>query len=180
MKLNKNPIKEIVLASLLIAMGIVLPFLTGSNPQLGGVFLLMHIPAFIAGLVLGAKYGLLVGLITPILRSLTVSMPPLFPQALAMMFELGAYGFFIGLSYRILPKKPLFVYVSLIIALLIGRGVWGIAASIFYPMAGISFTLDKFIAAAFVTGLPGIAIQVILVPLVFIYLQRTGVLENLK
>jgi riboflavin transporter FmnP len=178
MKLANITIKDIVLASMFIALGLVLPFLTGSNPELGGIFLLMHIPVLIAGLVLGGKYGLLVGMITPILRSVLVGMPPLFPVALAMMFELGAYGLIIGISYRLLPKKPAFVYVALIISLLIGRGVWGAAAAIFYPLAGFGFTFDKFIAAAFVTGLPGIAIQVVLVPLVFIYLQRTHLLDR--
>lgn len=180
MKLSKNPIKEVVLASMFIALGIVLPFLTGSNPELGGIFLLMHIPVLIAGLVLGGKYGLIVGLITPILRSVLIGMPPLFPIALAMMFELGAYGLLIGLSYRFLPKNPLFVYVALLISLLLGRGVWGIAAAIFYPLAGFGFTFDKFLATAFVTGLPGIAIQVVLIPLLFIYLKRTHILDHIN
>lgn len=178
MKLSKNPIKEVVLASLFIALGIVLPFLTGSNPELGGIFLLMHIPVLIAGLVLGGKYGLIVGMITPILRSVLVGMPPLFPIALAMMFELGAYGLLIGISYKLLPKHPIFVYVALIIALLIGRGVWGVAAAIFYPLAGFGFSFTAFIKAAFITGLPGIAIQIVLIPLLFIYLKRTHLLDR--
>ena len=178
MKSSKIKIKDITLASMFIALGIVLPLLTGSNPELGSMFLLMHIPVLIAGLVLGGTYGLLVGMITPILRSVLVGMPPLFPVALAMMFELGAYGFFIGFSSKLLPKKSAFVYVSLLIALLLGRGVWGAAAAIFYPLAGFGFTFDKFLTAAFVTGLPGIAIQVVVVPLVYIYLQRTRLLDR--
>lgn len=177
MKKDQNQIKYIVLSSLFIALGIVLPFLTGSNQQLGSVFLLMHIPTLIAGLVLGYKYGLIVGLITPILRSVVVGMPPLFPIALVMMFELGAYGFSIGLSHKFLPKHPVFVYVSLVIALLFGRIIWGLAASVIYPLGGMMFTFDKFIAAGFVVSLPGIAIQIVLVPLLYLYLKKTHVLD---
>ena len=176
---NNRSLKHVILASLFIALGIVLPFLTGSNQQLGSVFLLMHIPVLMAGLVLGFKYGILVGLITPILRSVLVGTPPLFPFAVTMMFELAAYGTFIGLAYKMLPKHPAFVYLSLFISLLLGRVVWGVAAYIIYPLAGMTFTLDKFITAGFVTSLPGLAIQIILVPLLFIYLKRTRILESL-
>lgn len=179
MNKNNRTIKHMILASLFIALGIVLPFLTGSNQQLGSVFLLMHLPILIAGLVLGFKYGFLVGLITPILRSLLVGMPPLFPFAVTMMFELAAYGFLIGLFYKLLPKSPVYVYVSLIISLILGRIIFGIAAYIIYPLAGITFTFDQFIKAGFVTSLPGIAIQIVLVPLLFIYLKKTNVLDTL-
>ncbi len=175
MKKTSKHIKDIVIASLFIALGIVLPFLTGSNQQLGSVFLLMHIPTLIAGLVLGFKYGFLVGLITPFLRSILVGMPPLFPIAITMMFELASYGLFIGLAYKLLPKRPLFVYVSLSISLILGRVIWGLAAKIFYGLAGMTFTFDKFITAGFVTSLPGITIQIVLVPLLFISLKRTQV-----
>lgn len=175
--MKRNPIKEVAIASLMVAMGIVLPFLTASNPQLGSIFLLMHIPVLIAGLVLGPKYGLIVGMMTPILRSLLFTLPPLYPQALIMMFELGAYGFFIGLAYHHLPKRTIDVYASLFIALLLGRAVWGIAASIFYPLAGFNFSFQIFLKTAFVTSLPGLGIQIVLIPLVFIYLKRTRVLD---
>lgn len=175
--MKHNHIKDIAIASLMVAMGIVLPFLTASNPQLGSIFLLMHIPVLISGLVLGPKYGLIVGMMTPILRSLLFMMPPLYPQALVMMFELGAYGFFIGLSYRTLSKTSFNVYASLLIALLLGRVVWGVAASFFYPLAGLNFSFSIFLKAGFVTSLPGIGIQIVLIPLLFIYLKRTNILD---
>lgn len=177
MKKTNQHIKDIALASLFTSLGIVLPFLTGSNQELGSVFLLMHIPTLIAGLVLGFKYGFLVGLITPFLRSILVGMPPLFPIALTMMFELSSYGLFIGLAYKLLPKRHFYVYVSLIISLVLGRVVWGLAAKLFYGLAGMVFTFDKFITAGFVTSLPGILIQIVLVPLLFLYLKRTKTIE---
>lgn len=164
----------------MIALGVVLPYLTASNPQLGAVFLLMHIPALITGLILGPKYGFLVGLVTPILRSLIAGMPPLFPQALVMSFEIAAYGFFVGLIKKLLPKKNFAILVSLVVAMVLGRAVWGIAAWVFYPLAGLNFTFKIFITSAFVTGLPGIGIQLVLIPLVYFGLKRTQALDRFE
>lgn len=175
--MQKNPIYPLVLSSLMIALGIVLPFLTGSNPQLGSIFLLMHIPALLTGLILGPRYGLLVGLITPVLRSLLVSAPPLYPIALTMTFELGAYGFFIGFAKKYLPKKDLYFVLSLVISMILGRAVWGLAAAVFYPLAGFNFSLSIFVKAAFITGLPGIGIQLIVIPVLYFSLKKTHVLD---
>ena len=177
--MNKSPLFPLILSSLMIAAGIVLPFLTASNPALGSVFLLMHIPALLTGLILGPKYGLTVCVVTPLLRSILVGMPPLFPQAVVMSFEIGAYGLVAGLGVQMLPKKDVFAVLSLIIALLLGRAVWGVGAAIFYPLAGLNFSLDIFIKAAFITGLPGIAIQLILIPLLYLSLKKTHVLDAL-
>lgn len=175
--MQKIPLFPYIVSSLMIALGIVLPFLTGSNPQLGSIFLLMHIPALLTGLILGPRYGLIVGLITPILRSLLVGMPPLFPVALVMMFELGAYGFFIGFIKKALPKYDLSAVIALVLSMILGRMVWGLAAFIFYPLAGFNFNLNIFMTSAFITGLPGIGIQLVLIPLLYFSLQKTHVLD---
>ncbi|MDY0074688.1 MAG: ECF transporter S component [Acholeplasmataceae bacterium] len=173
MKRNKHPLQDMIFASLMIAMGIVLPFLSGNNQELGSMLLLMHIPVILAGFLLGSYYGLLIGIITPILRSLLIGMPPLFPIATSMMFELGAYGFFTGLFYHYLSNKKINIYLSLVLALILGRFVWGGAAFIFYPAAGLTFTFQTYLQAAFVTALPGIAIQLVLIPAIFFALKRT-------
>jgi thiamine transporter ThiT len=178
--MQKSPLYPLVLSSLMIAIGIVLPFLTASNPALGSVFLLMHIPALFTGLILGPKYGLLVGLVTPLMRSVLVSMPPLYPQALVMSFEIGAYGLFAGLAKKLLPKKDVFAVVALIVGMLLGRAVWGLGAAIFYPLAGLNFSLDIFVKAAFITGLPGIGIQLVLIPTLYFALKKTHVLDALE
>lgn len=178
--MQKSPLLPLVLSSLMIALGVVLPFLTASNPALGSVFLLMHIPALFTGLILGPKYGLLVGLVTPILRSVLVSMPPLYPQALVMAFEIGAYGLFAGLAKKLLPKKDVFAVVSLILGMILGRAVWGLGAAIFYPLAGLNFSINIFIKAAFITGLPGIGIQLVLIPALYFSLKKTHILDALE
>lgn len=176
---NKH-LKSLILSGLMIALGILLPFLTGSNPALGSVFLLMHIPALLTGLILGPWYGLTVGLITPILRSVLLTTPPLYPIATTMMFELAAYGFFIGLLHKFLPKKDALVFVSLVIAMLLGRATWGLAANVFYKDAGVPFNLDVFLTTSFVKGLPGMAIQLIMIPALYIGLTKRGVLDAFK
>lgn len=173
-------LRQLILSSLMIALGIVLPFLTGSSPELGSVFLLMHIPVLLSGLMLGGKYGLIIGLMTPLLRSILFVAPPLYPIAIVMAFELSAYGFFIGWIHQRLSNKPLNVFISLMTSMLIGRFCWGLGASILYPLAGLNFGLNIFLLTAFVKGLPGMAIQLVMIPTLYFSLNRTGILESLK
>ncbi|MDO9628760.1 MAG: ECF transporter S component [Acholeplasmataceae bacterium] len=175
---NRSEIRKMILASFFIALGIVLPFVTGNIAILGSRFLPMHIPVLFAGIILGWKYGLLVGLITPLLRAVTIGMPPLFPVATVMAFELATYGFLIGLFYRILPKKYVFVFVSLILAMIGGRIVWGIAASLIYPLAGFNFNFQIFLAGALINAVPGIILQLILIPALFIGLKRADIITE--
>ena len=91
--------RQVVLAGLFVALGLIMPFLTAQVPALGARFLPMHLPVLLAGLVIGGPLGLLVGLVTPLLRSVLFGMPPMFPTAVAMAFEL-AHSLFIGLVYK--------------------------------------------------------------------------------
>lgn len=173
---NRLEIRKMILASFFIALGIVLPFLTGNISFLGARFLPMHIPVLFAGIILGWKYGLLVGVITPLLRALTVGMPPLFPVATVMAFELASLGFFIGLFYHLLPKKMVYIFVSLILAMIGGRIVYGLVGFIVYPLAGIQFTFDMFLAGALLNAIPGIILQLILIPTLFIGLKKADII----
>lgn len=175
-----NELKKMILASLFVALGIVLPFLTGGSQELGNMFSLMHIPILLAGFILDYKYGFIVGLLTPILRSVLIGSPPLMPIALSMMFELATYGLITGVMYKILPKKDINILFSLAIAMIIGRIVWGAAATIFYGIAGWEFTFKTFITAGFITAAPGIAIQLVLIPLLYTRLKETGLLEKIN
>ena len=90
--MKKLSVKEIVLAGFFLALGIVLPFLTMQIPSFGSMLLPMHIPVILCGFICGGPLGLIVGFIVPLLRSALFSMPPMFPTAIAMAFELAAYG----------------------------------------------------------------------------------------
>lgn len=170
----KFSVKNLVTTAMLLAVGLVLPtffHLFGGGPAL----LPMHIPVLICGLVCGAPYGALCGLILPYLSSIISGMPPLFPVAVAMSFELCAYGVVTGLLYRVAKQN---IYVSLVGGMLVGRAVSGIVNAILMGVIGAPYGLSAFLTAAFVVGLPGICIQLVLVPLVVATLTRAGFVKN--
>jgi len=166
--------KNLVLSALFLALCILLPFLTGQVPQIGSMLLPMHIPVLLAGFFCGWQYGLLVGLIAPLMRSLLFFMPPMFPTAVAMAFELAAYGCLSGLLYRAFPKNLFGAYAALILAMLAGRAVWGAASLAFYGIAGKAFTFAAFLAGAFINALPGILLQLVLIPALVVLLGRAA------
>ena len=114
---NQNT-KRLAYAALFLALCLVLPMLTGQIPQIGSMLLPMHIPVLLCGLVCGWQYGAVVGFVAPLLRSVLFGMPPMYPVAIAMAFELLTYGLVIGLVYRRLAQKGLAgVYAALVTAM---------------------------------------------------------------
>ncbi|MBS7303352.1 MAG: ECF transporter S component [Lachnospiraceae bacterium] len=177
---NSN-IKNLALAAMFMALGLVLPFFTGQIPQIGKMLLPMHIPILLCGLICGWKYGLAVGFVTPLLRSVIFGMPILYPMAIGMAFELMTYGFVIGFLYERSRWKCIFaLYRCLIIAMLSGRIVWGIAQMVLLGVGQNGFTYQAFIAGAFLNAIPGIIIQLVLIPAVMVLLNKTGQLEKVK
>jgi len=170
--MKKQNTKKWVLSGVFLALGLVLPFLTGQIPQLGARLSPMHIPALMCGFVCGAPYGLIVGFASPLLRSAIFGMPPLLPTAGAMSLELAAYGFVAGFLYRRLPKRAAYIYVALIAAMLSGRVVWGLASVPMYMLNGSAFSFSVFIAGGFVNALPGIALHIALIPPVVMALSK--------
>lgn len=142
--MNKST-KNLVLAGLFLALGLVMPFLTAQIPNLGSRLLPMHIPVLLCGFVCGWRYGLSVGFVVPVLRSMLFGMPPMFPHAIAMAFELATYGLLAGLFYQLLPKKNFSTYLTLILAMIGGRIVWGIASLVLYGLNGLPFTWQIFV-----------------------------------
>ena len=175
---SKLDVKNLVLGGLFLALCLLLPLLTGQIPQIGGMLLPMHFPVLLCGYVCGWPMGLAVGFLAPLLRSLLFGMPPMVPTALVMAFELAAYGAAAGVLYRLMPKKPGYVYLSLVLAMLVGRVVWGVASAIVYAALGMPFTIELFLAGGFVNALPGIIAQLLLIPPIVLVFQRAGVISN--
>ena len=171
MKTNRSLLK-MTLAALFLALAYVLPFLTGQIPEIGSMLCPMHIPVLLCGFVCGGSWGLAVGLIAPLFRSLTLGAPVLFPRAVCMAFELAAYGGIAGLLYKHLPKKKPYIYCALIIAMLVGRVIWGLSMMICMGIDGGTFTFAAFIAGALTNAIPGIIIQIALIPVVVMLLDR--------
>lgn len=159
------PLKKTALSALFLALCLVLPFLTAQLPALGSMLLPMHLPVFLCGYVCGWQYGLAVGLSAPILRSLTLSMPPFFPTALCMALELGVYGASCALLCRVLRRRRFCAEISLVLAQLSGRVVWGAAMALAMGLSGEKFTFSAFLAGGFVNAAPGILLQWVIVPL---------------
>ena len=169
---NKHLFK-LTLSAVFLGMGLVFPFLTGQIPQIGNMLLPMHLPVLFCGLLCVATYGGAVGFILPILRSLLFGKPLFYPAALAMAFELCAYAVAIGLLFRLFKRKNLAsLFVSLIASLIIGRAVWGVAQAVLLGLSEKAFTLSAFWTSAFVTAIPGIILQLILIPSAIFALQR--------
>lgn len=162
---TKNSLMKMILAAVFLALAYVMPFMTGQIPEIGSKLCPLHIPVLLCGFICGWPWGLAVGFIAPVLRSVTLGMPPFFPTAVCMAFELAAYGAVSGLMHKFLPKKKPFVYCSLLIAMLVGRIVWGIAMFTFLGITGGNFTFSIFIAGAFTNAIPGILVQIVLIPI---------------
>lgn len=170
--MNQKQTRNMVIAALCVALALLLPFLTGQIPQIGSMLSPMHIPVLLCGLICGWPWGLLVGLVSPILRSFLFGMPPLMPMALAMALEMAAYGAAAGLIYKALGKKPLNIYIALIAAMLIGRAVFGLAMLALLGLSGGSYTLQAFLAGAFIKAWPGIILHILIIPPIVMAVEK--------
>lgn len=169
---SKSEIKYMVLGATFLAIAMVLPLITGQIPQIGKALCPMHIPVILCGFFCGPWYGLAIGFISPLLRFLIFGMPVIVPDGICMSFELATYGFITGMLYKALPKKKINVYVALIIAMLAGRIIWGIGRTIFYGLGSKEFGFAAFIAGGFVNALPGIILQLVLIPILVMALKK--------
>ena len=170
-------IRKLTLSAMFLALAFVMPFLTGQIPQIGSMLCPMHIPVLLCGFFCGAPWGLVVGAIAPILRSFTLGMPPMFPTAFCMAFELAAYGFVAGWLHKMLPKKKVNVYVSLLVAMVIGRLIWGAVMFACMGFDASAFGISAFLAGAVLNAVPGIVLQIVLIPVVVLTLERFVIKE---
>lgn len=158
----------------------VLPFLTGQIPQIGKMLSPMHIPVLLCGFLCGPIFAGTIGFVSPLLRFLIFGMPPLFPEGLSMAFELLAYGVISGVLYKVLPNKPIHIYSSLLISMLLGRVVWGISRYVLASVNKEIFTFDMFLAGAFINGIPAIICHIIIVPLIVLALYKANLVPTKK
>lgn len=172
MRNNRKNFQKTVFAAMFLALAYVLPFFTGQIQKIGSMLCPMHIPVLLCGFILGPQFGGAVGFIAPLLRSLTLGMPPLFPSAVCMALELAVYGVASGALYRFLLRNRIRIYATLLSAMLAGRMVWGVAMWICMGIQGASFTLSMFFAKAFSEAIPGIVVQIVLIPVLVYAFER--------
>lgn len=179
--IKKNKVMDLTLSAMFMAIGLVLPFFTGQIPQIGKMLLPMHLPILLCGLICGWQYGLIVGFFTPLFRGVLFGIPVLYPTAISMAFELATYGFTVGYLYNKSKWKCVkALYKCLIPAMLCGRIVWGFSQIILLGMGGNAFTLEMFMAGAFLNAIPGIVLQLVIIPVIMVALHRSGLVPFTK
>lgn len=164
--MTKSKTSKVVISALCLALCILLPYLTGQIKEIGNMLCPMHIPVLLCGYIAGPFYGMAVGAVAPILRGFLCGAPVLMPTGFAMSFELAVYGLVSGLLYNRLKGQKA-VYISLMAAMLCGRIVWGIVMKL---LSGIS--LKMFLTAAFINAVPGIILQLLIIPPIVIYTEK--------
>lgn len=170
----KRSIQNLCLSAVCLALCMVLPFLTGQIPQIGNALSPMHIPVLMCGLICGWQYGGLVGFILPMLRFSIFGMPRM-PLAIPMAFELAAYGLIVGSLFALSKSKSVWaVYRSLIAAMIGGRIVWAVGRVILAGVSNVPFGWQVFLTAGFVEAVPGILLQLVLIPVIMVALTRAG------
>ena len=178
MKNTKQTTQNFVLAAMFMALGLVLPFLTGQIQQIGNMLLPMHLPVLVCGLICGWQYGAAVGFVLPLLRFVLFGMPPLYPMGISMAFELAAYGFLVGWLYSHSRWQCIIsLYRCLLAAMVGGRLVWGAVRVLLSGVAGQAFTWEMFLSGALLTAIPGIVLQLTLIPALMLALDRTGLVK---
>ena len=184
--MNQNPaaqassslrVRKITYSALFLALAMVLPFLTGQIPEIGSMLCPMHIPALLCGFLCGWPWGLAVGFLSPLLRSLLFGMPPVW-VSIAMAFEMAAYGAVSGWLYRRLGRSSARIYGSLVAAMVAGRLVWGLVQFLLAGLRGTEFNLSIFLSGAVTTAIPGIILQLVLIPVLVLVMERTNMMPR--
>lgn len=171
-----TPVKKLVFTAVCAALCLVQPMAFHSVPNAGTIFLPMHIPVLLCGLICGWPYGGVCGIVGPLLSSLVTGMPPA-AMLPSMMVECCAYGFVTGMLMRHVHTKHTVadLYISLVSAMVAGRVLAGFAkAWIFTP--GIS--PFAWVTTSLIAGIPGIVIQLILMPMVVLALTKAKLIPN--
>lgn len=179
--MTKRQIQRLVIAAVCLCLGLVLPFITGQLQSVNKIISPMHYSVLICGFICGWKYGFCIGFITPIIRSVIFSMPPIYPRAVEMAFELAIYGLVSGLIYTTAKKQTVLrLYLALVVAMVSGRLMLGVVRAVLLGFAGDAFLLKAFLTTAFVEDIPGIAIQLVVIPAVVVIIKKAFPLFNSK
>ncbi len=160
----------IAYTALYLALALVLPVGFHAFGIAGRLFLPMHIPVLLAGFLVGPGSGLFVGLLAPSLSHLLTGMPPTYAVPL-MSMELAIYGLIAGVAYQ---RLRLNIYVALVIAMVLGRIMFGLGLFVLGMFMELPYDAATFFSTggAIVSGLPGIAVQLVIIPIIVAAVRR--------
>ncbi len=171
--MDKN-IKKLTLSAMFLAMGIILPFFTGQVPQIGSMLLPMHIPVFLCGLICGYQYGVPMAIILPLLRSVIFSRPNMFPEAISIACEMATYAFVAGFLYNRSKWQCIkALYRCMLATMVAGRVIRGVVQLSLIGLSGNTVSFGAFFTGTIIAGIPGIVLQLIIVPAVMLAIHRT-------
>jgi hypothetical protein len=169
--------RKLTTAGLLIAISILLPqiFHILGGPAMGRIFLPMHLGIFLIGFIVAGWYGMIAGLIVPVVSFAIFGMPPI-PILFFMMAELAVYGSVSGfMSFGAkIDNTKWSIYPKLIIAMIAGRVASGLIMYLAVWIFSLPISPIDMLIASTVTGLPGIALQLVLIPIIYLLLKRGG------
>lgn len=170
-------VKKLIITALCISLCVILPMAFHSIPNAGTIFSPMHIPVLICGLVCGWQWGLFCGIAGSFLSSVLTQMPPM-AFLPSMMIELAVYGLVTGIMMKHIHTRKIYVdlYISLITGMLLGRIVAGVVNALIFQVGEYSIAI--WVTTYFVTALPGIIMQLILVPTIILALERAKLIPK--
>lgn len=174
--MKMSHVKNLVFTAVCAALCIVLPMAFHTVPNAGAVFLPMHIPVLLCGLICGWPYGLVCGLLGPFLSGFFTGMPPA-AMLPSMMVECAAYGLVTGLMMKFVHTKSSIadLYISMLTAMVLGRTVAGLAKALILAPGTPPFA---WVSTSLITGIPGICIQLVIMPAVFFALTRARLIPK--
>ena len=169
-------VKKLVYTAACVALCLVLPMAFHSIPNAGSIFLPMHIPVLLCGLICGWPFGLVTGLLGPFLSSIITGMPPA-AMLPSMMVECAAYGAVSGLMMKFVRTKHAVadLYISMVTAMAAGRILAGLAKAWIFTPGTPPFA---WVTTSLVTGIPGIVIQLVIMPAIIFALTRARLIPK--
>lgn len=177
---TRRSLRRLTYSALCLALCLALPQLLGRIPEINKILSPMHLPVYLAGLIAGPFYGLVVGVSAPLLNFLFFGRP-LFVSMVPMLFELGGYGFFAGLFEAILPKKKPFVYLSLSLSMVLGRCMGGVGKLLMLSLGKINaYGLGAFLTGYFASGALSMALTLLIIPMVTFAVRGKRVMYYLR
>lgn len=170
-----NKIQKLIYTAIFFALGLVLPFLTMQIRTIGNMFLPMHLPVLLCGLLIGPINALIIGFLLPLTRSFIFGMPVFYPNAIAMSLEIATLGFFAGFFYLKKSKYNCIVelYKSIIISIIISRIVYILMMIFLMSFKDNNIAITAIFIRAFLTCIPGVIIELTLIPIILLALKKT-------
>ncbi len=163
--------RQMTYAALFLAVSVILPSIFHMSGIDGRIFLPMHLPILLSGFFISPGMAFVVGLLAPFLNTLVSGMPVLFPIAIIMSVELSVYGFVTALIAGSNRRMP---FAALVLAMVLGRLAAGITVYVLVALFGVTINPAIYLQGAVLTGIPGIVIQLILIPLLLKYIKRNA------